>query len=59
MPDTDFKNHELIARAAQTPAAGFEATPGREDAMSETREQESRASTMPRVSARDDTEAAR
>jgi cell division protein FtsI (penicillin-binding protein 3) len=47
IPDTDFKDPELVARAIPTPA---QISKLRED---EKREQESRASTMPRVTARD------
>jgi cell division protein FtsI (penicillin-binding protein 3) len=47
IPDTDFKGPELVARALQTPA---EISKLRQD---ETRQEASRAATMPRVKARD------
>ena len=57
IPDTDFKNPELVARAAQTPAEVLQMRRDekrRDEAVrEETRQEESRASTMPRVGARD------
>ena len=52
IPDTDFKNPELVARAAQTPAEVLQMRRDekrRDEAVrEETRQEESRASTMPR-----------
>ena len=53
MPDTDFKNSELIARAAQTPAEVAKLRNEEKQREDDAREQQSRDSTMPRVSARD------
>jgi cell division protein FtsI (penicillin-binding protein 3) len=58
MPDTDFKDPELIAQAMQTPAqtakARGELRDGEKRRENEAREQAARESTMPRVSSRDD-----
>ena len=53
MPDTDFKNSELIARAAQTPAEVAKLRNEEKQREDDAREQQSRESTMPQVSARD------
>ena len=53
MPDTEFKNSELIARAAQTPVEIAKLRNEEKRRENDAREQESRESTMPRVSARD------
>jgi cell division protein FtsI/penicillin-binding protein 2 len=53
IPDTDFKDPELVARAVQTPAQILKLRRDEKRRDEEHREQESRASTMPRVSARD------
>lgn len=53
IPDTDFKNPELVARAIQTPAQISKLRKDEKRRDEENREQESRASTMPRVTARD------
>ena len=56
LPDTDFKNpetQELVARAAQTPAQISERRQEEKSRESEARQEETRNSTMPQVSARD------
>ncbi len=53
MPDTEFKNAELIARAAQTPAEIARLRNEEKRREEDAREQQTRESTMPRVSARD------
>ena len=53
MPDTDFKNPELVARAAANAGPDREDSRGREAARTEVREEETREATMPRVSTRD------
>jgi cell division protein FtsI (penicillin-binding protein 3) len=53
IPDTDFKNPELVARARQTPAQISKLRKDEKRRDEEKREQDSRASTMPRVTARD------
>jgi cell division protein FtsI (penicillin-binding protein 3) len=53
IPDTDFKNPELVARAIQTPAQISKLRKDEKRRDEEKREQDSRASTMPRVTARD------
>ena len=53
IPDTDFKNPELVASAIQTPAQISELRTQEKRRDEDEREQESRASTMPRVTARD------
>ena len=53
IPDTDFKDPELVARAIPTPAQISKLREDEKRRDEEKREQESRASTMPRVTARD------
>ncbi|HEV7798641.1 MAG TPA: penicillin-binding transpeptidase domain-containing protein, partial [Pyrinomonadaceae bacterium] len=53
IPDTDFKNPELVARAVQTPAEISKMRDEEKRRDEDVREQESRDSTMPRVAARD------
>ncbi len=53
IPDTDFKNPELMASAIQTSAQISELRTQEKRREEDEREQESRASTMPRVTARD------
>jgi cell division protein FtsI (penicillin-binding protein 3) len=53
IPDTDFKDPELVARAIPTPAQISKLREDKKRRDEEKREQESRASTMPRVTARD------
>jgi cell division protein FtsI (penicillin-binding protein 3) len=53
IPDTDFKNPELVARAIETPAQIAQLHQDEKRHDEEVREEESRASTMPRVTARD------
>ena len=52
IPDTDFKNPELVARAVQTPAQISKLREDEKRREEETRQEELRASTMPRVIAR-------
>jgi cell division protein FtsI (penicillin-binding protein 3) len=52
LPDTDFKNPELVARAAQTPAEVSKLRDEEKRRDDDLRQQESRDSTMPRVTAR-------
>jgi cell division protein FtsI (penicillin-binding protein 3) len=54
IPDTDFKEPELIARANQTPDHISKIRQDEKRRVQEAQEQESRAATMPRVSTRDD-----
>jgi len=53
MPDTDFKNPELVAVAVQTPAQISASHQDEKIRESEARQQETRNLTMPQVSARD------
>jgi cell division protein FtsI (penicillin-binding protein 3) len=53
IPDTDFKNPELVARAVETPAQISKLREDEKRRVEETRTEEFRASTMPRVTARD------
>lgn len=53
IPDTDFKTPELVARTIQTPAQISKERRDEKRREQENREQNSRASTMPRVAARD------
>ncbi len=53
IPDTDFKNPELVAVAAQTPAQLSKLRQDEKRRQDESRQEESRESTMPRVTARD------
>jgi beta-lactam-binding protein with PASTA domain len=53
IPDTDFKNPELVARAIETPAQISKLRQDEKRRVEETREEELRASTLPRVTARD------
>ncbi len=53
IPDTDFKNPELVAHAVQTPAQISKLRADEKRREEETRQEELRASTMPRVTARD------
>ena len=53
IPDTDFKNPELVARAMQTPAQLAKLREDEKRREEESRREQSRASTMPRVTARD------
>ncbi len=53
VPDTDFKNAELVARAIQTPREISKLREAEKRRDEETRQEESRASTMPRVTPRD------
>jgi membrane peptidoglycan carboxypeptidase len=53
IPDTDFKSPELIARAIETPAQITKLRENEKRRAEETREEESRAATMPQVTARD------
>jgi membrane peptidoglycan carboxypeptidase len=55
IPDTDFKNPELVARAIETPAQIAKLHQDEKRHDDEVREEESRASTMPRVTTRDNT----
>jgi hypothetical protein len=55
IPDTDFKNPELVARVMETPAQISKLREDEKRRDEETRQEESRASTMPRVAARDNT----
>lgn len=54
IPDTDFKDPELVARATQTPAQISLLRKDEKRRDEEKREQESRASTLPMVTASDD-----
>jgi len=54
IPDTDFKNPELVARAAQTPVEISKLREQEKLRENEMRQEETREATMPRVSARDD-----
>lgn len=54
IPDTDFKDPELVARATQTPAQISLLRKDEKRRDEEKREQESRASSLPRVTASDD-----
>jgi len=53
IPDTDFKNPELVARTVQTPAQILKLREDERRREEETRQEELRASTLPRVTARD------
>jgi len=53
IPDTDFKEPELVARAAETPAQLSELRRRDKNRESELQQEESRAATMPKVTARD------
>jgi cell division protein FtsI (penicillin-binding protein 3) len=53
IPDTDFKNPELVARAIQTPAETSQLREDEKRRDKELRREEARALTMPRVTARD------
>ena len=53
IPDTDFKNPELVARAIQTPAEISRLREAEKRRDKEMREEEARALTMPSVEARD------
>ena len=53
LPDTDFKNPELVARAVQTPAQISELRQEEKSRESEARQEETRDSTMPQVTVRD------
>jgi cell division protein FtsI (penicillin-binding protein 3) len=53
IPDTDFKNPELVARAIQTPAETSKLRENEKRRDKEMRREEGRALTMPRVTARD------
>ena len=53
IPDTDFKNAELVAGAMQTPGEISKLRAAEKRRIEETRQEESRASTMPRVTPRD------
>jgi cell division protein FtsI (penicillin-binding protein 3) len=53
IPDTDFKDAELVARAKQTPAEISKLRKAENRREEEMRQEESRASTMPRVTPRD------
>jgi cell division protein FtsI (penicillin-binding protein 3) len=53
IPDTDFKNPELVARAIQTPAEISQLREDEKRRDKEMRQEEARALTMPRVKARD------
>ena len=53
MPDTDFKTSELVAQAAQTPAEIAQLRNEEKRREEDVRQQESRESTMPKVSPRD------
>ena len=53
MPDTDFNNPELIARAVQTPAEIQQERAAEKRREVEVRQEQTRESTMPQVSARD------
>jgi cell division protein FtsI (penicillin-binding protein 3) len=53
IPDTDFKNPELVARAMETPAQIARLREDEKRRDEENRLEESRASTMPRATARD------
>jgi beta-lactam-binding protein with PASTA domain len=53
IPDTDFKNPELVASAIQTPVQISKLREQEKRHDEEQREQEYRASTMPRVTAQD------
>jgi cell division protein FtsI (penicillin-binding protein 3) len=53
MPDTEFKNPELIARAVETPAQIAQQRGDEKRIESERQEQRSREATMPRVVTRD------
>lgn len=53
IPDTDFKNPELVAVAAQTPAQISKLRQDEKHREDESRQDESRESTMPQVTARD------
>lgn len=53
IPDTDFKDAELVARAKQTPAEISKLRKAENRRDEEMRQEESRASTMPRVTPRD------
>jgi cell division protein FtsI (penicillin-binding protein 3) len=53
MPDTDFNNQELIARAVQTPAEASQLRAQEKQREVEVRQEQTRESTMPQVSARD------
>ena len=54
IPDTDFRDPELVARATQTPAQISLLRKDEKRRDEEKREQESRASSLPRVTASDD-----
>jgi cell division protein FtsI (penicillin-binding protein 3) len=53
IPDTDFKDPELVARARQTPAEISKLRDDEKRRDQEMRQEEARALTMPRVKARD------
>lgn len=53
IPDTDFKNPELVAVAVQTPAQISKLRQDEKRRADESRQEESRESTMPQVTARD------
>jgi cell division protein FtsI/penicillin-binding protein 2 len=53
MPDTDFKNQDLVARALQTPAEVVQIRADEKRRETEVRDEETREATMPRVSTRD------
>lgn len=53
LPDIDFKNPELVARAVQTPAQISQPRDEEKRRQDSLKEQETRESTMPRVAARD------
>ena len=53
LPDTDFKNPELVAVAVQTPAQISQQRKEEQSRVNEARQEETRKSTMPQVTARD------
>jgi cell division protein FtsI (penicillin-binding protein 3) len=53
MPDTDFKNPELIAQTAQTPAEVSQERAEQKRRAAEVQEDQTRQSTMPQVAPRD------
>jgi hypothetical protein len=53
IPDTEFKDAELVARAKQTPAEILKLRKAEDRRDEEMRQEELRASTMPRVTPRD------
>lgn len=53
IPDTDFNNPQLVARAVQTPAQASQLREQEKSRENAARQEETRESTMPRVAARD------